>query len=62
MAVAASGLRTSQLVVMKRAPVYATEVGVLMGMLGGDIVKKSEVEVIGRFIGDEVETDNQVET
>ena len=31
-----------------------TETGVLVGMLGGDVVKDSEVEVIGRFIGDEV--------
>ena len=28
-----------------------------MGMLGGDVVKESEVEVIGQFIGDKVETD-----
>ena len=36
---------------------YATEIGVLAGMLGGDVVKKSEVEVVGGFIGNEVEMD-----
>ena len=54
---AASGLRTSQLLVMKWAPVYPAETGVLVGMLGGDVVEESEVEVIGRFVWNEVETD-----
>ena len=44
--VAASGLRISQLLVMKWAPVYAAETGVLAGMLGGDVVEESEVEVV----------------
>ena len=54
---AASGLRTSQLLVMKWAPVCATETGVLMGVLGGDIVEKAEAEVIGWFAWDEVKAD-----
>ena len=54
---AASGLRTSQLLVMKRAPVYATEAGVLAGMLGGDVVEKAEAEVVGGFVWDEVKMD-----
>ena len=54
---AASGLRISQLLVMKWAPVYAAETGVLAGMLGGDVVEKAEVEVVGWFIRDEVEVD-----
>ena len=53
----ASGLRTSQLLVMKWAPVYVAETGVLVGMLGGDIVKEAEAEVIGRFTWNEVEAD-----
>ena len=55
--VVASGLRTSQLLVMERAPVYTAEAGVLAGMLGGDVVKKTEVEVVGWFVRDEVEAD-----
>ena len=39
---------------MKGAPVYAAEAGVLVGMLGGDIVEELKVEVIGRFPRDEV--------
>ena len=54
---AASGLRTSQLLVMKGAPVYAAETGVLAGMLGGDVVEEAEAEVIGGFAWDEVELD-----
>ena len=54
---AASGLRTSQLLVMKWAPVYAAEAGVLAGMLGGDVVEKAEAEVVGWFIWDEVKVD-----
>ena len=42
---------------MKWAPVYPTETGVLVGMLGGDIVEKSEAEVVGGFTWDEVEAD-----
>ena len=57
MVAAASGLWTSQLLVMEQAPVYVTEIGVLMGMLGGVIVKESEAEVIGWFIGDKVKVD-----
>ena len=55
--VVASGLRTSQLLVMERAPVYTAEAGVLTGVLGGDIVKEVEMEVIGWFVWDEVEAD-----
>ena len=55
--VVASGLRISQLLVMPQAAVYLTETGVLMGMLGGDIVKEAEVEVIRWFTGDKVEFD-----
>ena len=54
---AASGLRSSQLLVMERAPVYAAEAGVLAGMLGGDVVKKAEAEVIGWFSQDKIESD-----
>ena len=54
---AASGLWTSQLLVMKWAPVYVAETGVLMGMLGGDVVKEAETEVIGRFSQDEIKAD-----
>ena len=36
---------------------YAAEVGVLAGMLGGDVVKESEVEVVGGFLRDEVKAD-----
>ena len=54
---AASGLRTSQLLVMKWAPMYAAETGVLVGMLGGDIVEKTEAEVIGWFSWDEIKVD-----
>ena len=54
---AASGLRISQLLVMKWAPVYAAETGVFAGMLGGDVVKKVEVEVIRGSLWDEVEAD-----
>ena len=39
---AASGLWTSQLLVMKWAPMYAAETGVLAGMLGEDVVKELE--------------------
>ena len=53
-AVAASGLQTSQLLVMKWASVYVTEAGVLMGMLGGDVVEETEVEVVRGFVRDEV--------
>ena len=53
----ASGLRISQLLVMKWAPVYAAETGVLAGMLGGDVVKEAEAEVVGWFSRNEVETD-----
>ena len=52
---AASGLQTSQLLVMEQTPMYLAETGVLVGMLGGDIVEESEAEVIGRFPRDEVE-------
>ena len=55
--VVASGLRISQLLVMPQAAVYLTETGVLMGMLGGDIVKEVEVEVIRWFTGDKVKFD-----
>ena len=55
--VAASGLHTSQLLVMKRTPVYMAEAGVLTGVLGGDVVEKVEVEVVGWFFWDEVEAD-----
>ena len=55
--VAASGLHTSQLLVMKGAPMYVAEAGVLVGMLGGDVVKEVEVEVIGWFSRNEVEVD-----
>ena len=54
---AASGLRTSQLLVMKWAPMHAAETGVLVGMLGGDIVKEAEAEVVGWFPWDEVKAD-----
>ena len=54
---AASGLQTSQLLVMEWTPVYVAEAGVLVGMLGGDIVKKSEVEVVGGLVGNEVKAD-----
>ena len=54
---AALGLRTSQLLVMERTPVYAAEAGVLAGMLGGDVVKEAEAEVIGGFAWNEVELD-----
>ena len=54
---AASGLRISQLLVMKWAPVYAAETGVLMGMLGGDVVKEVEAEVIRGFPRNEVKAD-----
>ena len=57
LAMVASGLRISQLLVMKWAPMYAAETGVLTGMLGGDVVEKAEVEVVGWFIRDEVEVD-----
>ena len=53
--VVASGLRISQLLVMKWAPVYAAETGVLAGMLGGDVVEETEAEVVGWFVGNEVE-------
>ena len=53
----ASGLWISQLLVMKWAAVDLTETGVLVGMLGGDVVEKVEVEVVGRFVRDEVEVD-----
>ena len=55
--VAASGLRTSQLLVMKQASVYAAEAGVLAGMLGGDVIEKAEAEVVGWFVWDEVKMD-----
>ena len=55
--VAASGFWTSQLLVMKQTPMYVAEVGVLAGMLGGDIVKESEAEVVGGFLRDEVKAD-----
>ena len=54
---AASGLQTSQLLVLKWAPVYAAETGVLAGMLGGDVVKEAEAEVVRWFSGNEVEAD-----
>ena len=50
----ASGSQTSQLLVMKWAPMYLAESGVLAGMLGGDIVEESEAEVIRGFPRDEV--------
>ena len=53
----ALGLRISQLLVMERAPVYAAEAGVLMGVLGGDVVKEAEAEVVGWFSWDEVKVD-----
>ena len=55
--VAASGLHTSQLLVMEGAPVYAAEAGVLAGVLGGDVIEEAEAEVIGWFVWDEVEAD-----
>ena len=55
--VVASGLRTSQLLVMKWAPVYSAETGVLVGMLGGDVVKEVEAEVVRWFSGNEVKAD-----
>ena len=42
---------------MPQAAVYSTEAGVLMGMLGGDIVKEAEAEVVGWFARDKVEFD-----
>ena len=48
----------SQLLVMKWAPMYAAETGVLMGMLGGDVVEKAEAEVVRRFARNEVKVDN----
>ena len=42
---------------MKWAPVYAAETGVLVGMLGGDVVKEAEAEVVGWFPWDKVEAD-----
>ena len=57
LAMVASGLRISQLLVMKWAPVYAAETGVLAGMLGGDVVEKTEAEVVGWFSWDEVKAD-----
>ena len=42
---------------MERTPVYAAETGVLTGMLGGDVVKEAEVEVIRWFTWDEIEAD-----
>ena len=53
----ASGLRISQLLVMKWAPMYVAETGVLAGMLGGDVVEKTEAEVVGWFSWDEVKVD-----
>ena len=53
----ASGLWISQLLVMKWAPVYAAETGVLAGMLGGDVVEETEAEVVGWFSWDEVKAD-----
>ena len=41
----ASGLRISQLLVMEWAPVYAAEAGVLVGMLGGDVVLRHDRDV-----------------
>ena len=55
LAVAALGLHISQLLVMPRAAVYSTEVGVLAGMFGGDVVKESKTEVVRRFSGHKVE-------
>ena len=55
--VVASGLCTSQLLVMKWAPVYVAEAGVLAGVLGGDIVKEVEAEVVRWFAWDEVKAD-----
>ena len=55
--VAALGLRTSQLLVMKRTPVYTAEAGVLAGVLGGDVVEKAEAEVVGWFFWDEIKAD-----
>ena len=55
--VAASGLRTSQLLVMKWTPMYTAEAGVLAGVLGGDVVEKAEAEVVGWFFWDEIEAD-----
>ena len=55
--VAALGLRTSQLLVMKQTPVYMAEAGVLAGVLGGDVVEKAEAEVVGWFVWDEVKVD-----
>ena len=37
--------------------VYAAETGVLVGMLGGDVVEKTEAEVVGWFSWDEVKVD-----
>ena len=47
--VAASGFRTSQLLVIEWAPMYVAEAGVLMGMLGGDIVEELKAEMIRGF-------------
>ena len=55
--VVASGLQTSHLLVMEWAPVYAAEIGVLTGMLGGDVVKETEAEVVGWFPRDKVKAD-----
>ena len=55
--VVASGLQISQLLVMKWALMYVAETGVLVGMLGGDVVEKTEAEVIGWFSWDEGEAD-----
>ena len=57
LAVVASGLRMSQLLVMKWAPVYVAEAGVLVGVLGGDVIEKAEAEVVRWFARNEVEAD-----
>ena len=56
-AVVASGLCTSQLLVMKWTAVDVAETGVLTGMFGGDIVKEAEAEVVRGFVGDEIKVD-----
>ena len=36
---------------------YVAETGVLVGMLGGDVVKEAEAEVVRWFTWDEIEVD-----
>ena len=42
---------------MEQAPVYVAEAGVLVGVLGGDVIEKAEAEVVRWFARNEVEAD-----